>query len=177
MKGSLEVESPWRDPETGNLRKGSAFHFTAPFTEARAPSRKPLSAAPVLRGLHILIAEDNAVNRKLARRLLEKNGHIVHMAENGHEALALLNRERIDVVLMDLQMPEMDGFHAAAAIRASEQLHGGHVPIVALTAHALTGDREYCLANGMDGYLSKPYNGEELDRALVEAMRTLPTPA
>jgi PAS domain S-box-containing protein len=170
MKGSLQVESPWRDPETGNLQKGTAFHFTAPFTEVRAPSQKPLSAAPVLRGLHILLAEDNPVNRKLARRLLEKNGHIVHMAENGREALVLLNREKVDVVLMDLQMPEMDGFHAAAAIRASEQLHGGHLPIIALTAYALTGDRENCLANGMDGYLSKPYTGEELDRALVEVM-------
>jgi PAS domain S-box-containing protein len=177
MKGSLRVESPWRDPETGNLMTGSAFHFTAPFTQIDAPSRKTLAPAPVRRGLRVLLAEDNAVNRKLALRLLQKNDHVIHVAVNGREVLAVLNREKVDVVLMDLQMPEMDGFHATAAIRASEQSRGGHVPIVALTAHALTGDRENCLANGMDGYLSKPYSGDELDRVLDEVMRIVPNPA
>jgi two-component system sensor histidine kinase/response regulator len=129
-----------------------------------------LAVAPILRGLRVLLAEDNAVNRKLALRLLEKNGHIVHVAANGHEALAVLDREEVDVVLMDLQMPEMDGFQAAAAIRRSEQLHGGHVPIVALTAHALIGDRENCISSGMDAYLAKPYSMEDLNQVLAEAM-------
>jgi PAS domain S-box-containing protein len=171
MSGDLRVESPWRDPETGNCLSGSAFHFIASFKEVAAPSRvATLAATPVLRGLHVLLAEDNAVNRKLALRLLAKNDHIVHLAANGREVLSVLDREEIDVVLMDLQMPEMDGFQAAAAIRGSEQVKGGHIPIVALTASALTGDRENCLSHGMDGYLSKPYSGDELDRVLNEVM-------
>src|SRR3984957_9930930 len=171
MDGCLRLESPWRDPESGNLVSGCAFHFTAPFKEVQAPSRvATLAVAPILRGLRVLLAEDNAVNRKLALRLLEKNGHIVHVAANGHEALAVLDREEVDVVLMDLQMPEMDGFQAAAAIRRSEQLHGGHVPIVALTAHALIGDRENCISSGMDAYLAKPYSMEDLNQVLAEAM-------
>jgi PAS domain S-box-containing protein len=174
MDGDLRVESPWRDPETGHLVAGSAFHFTARFKEGQAPACVEMQdAAPSLRGLRVLLAEDNAVNRKLALRLLEKNGHHVFVAANGREAVTLFHREDLDVVLMDLQMPEMDGFQATAAIRASEKLRGGHVPIVALTAHALTGDREHCLASGMDGYLAKPYSMEELNRALVEAMQIM----
>jgi two-component system, sensor histidine kinase and response regulator len=110
------------------------------------------------------------VNQRLAKRLLEKSGHTVYVAAHGREALALLDREAVDIVLMDLQMPEMDGFEATAEIRASEKLYGGHLPIVALTAHALTGDRENCLANGMDGYLAKPYSSEDLNRTLAEVM-------
>ena len=172
MDGELRVESPWRDRETGNLVSGSAFHFTARFpeTDAPAPVETP-AAGPAIRGLRILLAEDNTVNRKLALRLLERNGHMVYLAANGREAVALLHREQIDVVLMDLQMPEMDGFQATAALREFEQLHGGHVPVVALTAHALTGDREQCLSSGMDGYLAKPYSPEDLNRVLAEAMR------
>ena len=148
---------------------GSAFHFTGRFAEDLDAKRSEVPAlAPVLRDLRVLLAEDNAVNQILAKRLLEKNGHIVYLAANGREALAMLGRERVDVVLMDLQMPEMDGIQATAAIRASEQLHGGHVPIVALTAHALKGDHEHCLASGMDGYLAKPYSGEDLNRVLAE---------
>jgi signal transduction histidine kinase/CheY-like chemotaxis protein len=173
MDGDLSVESPWRDPDTGNWVVGSAFHFIARFQEAPAPSRAEAPAvAPALRGLRVLLAEDNVVNQRLAKRLLEKCGHIVYLAANGQEALAVLDREAVEVVLMDLQMPEMDGFQATAAIRRSERSKGGHVPIVALTAHALTGDRENCLSSGMDGYLAKPYSGEELNRVLAEAMRT-----
>ncbi len=169
MDGDLQVESPWRDSELGTLIAGSAFHFSARFKEASAPSRSEMLAnSPPIRGLRVLLAEDNAVNQKLALRLLEKNGHIVYVAANGIEALELFHREQMDVVLMDLQMPEMDGFQATAAIRDSEQLQGGHVPIVALTAHALTGDREHCLLSGMDGYLAKPYSGEDLNRVLAE---------
>ncbi len=172
MDGELHVESPWRDPETGELTSGSAFHFTAQFPVADAPApTERRDAALNLRNLRILLAEDNAVNRKLALRLLERNGHTVFVAANGHQAVALWDREKVDVVLMDLQMPEMDGFQATAALRESERVHGGHVPIVALTAHALTGDRELCLSSGMDAYLAKPYSMEELDRVLVEVMR------
>ena len=173
MDGDLRVESPWQDPDTGSLTAGSTFHFTARFKEAPAPSRvEALAVAPILRGLRVLLAEDNAVNQRLARRLLEKGGHIVYVAANGSEALSMLDREEVDVVLMDLQMPEMDGYQATAAIRESEQSRGGHVPIVALTAHALTGDREHCLSSGMDGYLAKPYSGEELNLVLAEVIRT-----
>jgi CheY-like chemotaxis protein len=172
MDGALRVESPWRDADAGNLVDGSAFHFTARFKEELEPKQSEAPAlTPVLCGLRVLLAEDNPVNQKLAKRLLEKNGHIVFLAATGREALALLDREKIDVVLMDLQMPEMDGIQATAAIRASEQLRGGHVPIVALTAHALMGDREHCLANGMDGYLAKPYSSEELSHVLAEVLR------
>jgi PAS domain S-box-containing protein len=175
MNGDLQVESPWRDPDAGYVPRGSAFHFTATFTEVQALSRlATLTPMPSLRGLRVLLAEDNAVNRKLALRLLEKNGHMVHLAANGREVLAVLNHEEIDVVLMDLQMPEMDGLQAAAAIREYEQQKGGHMPIVALTASAMTGDRENCLSSGMDGYLSKPYSGDELNRVLSEVMQTVP---
>jgi CheY-like chemotaxis protein len=169
MDSDLQVKSPWRDSELGTLVAGSAFHFSARFKVASAPSRSEMLApGPPIRGLRVLLAEDNAVNQQLALRLLEKNGHVVYVAANGNEALELFHREQVDVVLMDLQMPEMDGFQATAAIRDSEQLQGSHVPIVALTAHALTGDREHCLLSGMDGYLAKPYSGEDLNRVLAE---------
>jgi len=171
MDGDLQVESPWMDPDTGNLTAGSAFHFTARLKEAPAPTHQETApAAPVLRGLRVLLAEDNVVNQRLATRLLEKNGHIVYGAANGREAVAVFSAKEVDVVLMDLQMPEMDGFLATTAIRASERLRGSHVPIVALTAHALTGDRENCLASGMDAYLAKPYTAEELNQVLVEVV-------
>jgi hypothetical protein len=172
MEGCLRAESPWFDRETGKLVKGSAFHLTVPLTEVNALDRvATLAVTPVLHGLRVLLAEDNGVNRKLALRLLEKNGHRVQLASNGREVLTALSCGEVDVVLMDVQMPEMDGFQATDAIRGSEQLNGGHLPIVALTAHALTGDRENCLSSGMDGYLAKPYTAEELNRALYEVMQ------
>jgi len=113
--------------------------------------------------LRILVAEDNAVNQRLLVRILEKQGHAVTLAGNGREALSALEAGTLfDVVLMDVQMPEMDGFEATAAIRAREKDTGAHVPIVALTAHALKGDREACLAAGMDEYLTKPIRTPEL---------------
>ena len=116
--------------------------------------------------LKVLIAEDNAVNRLLARRLLEKHGHAVRVVENGQEALAAIEQERPDLVLMDVQMPVMDGLEAIHAIRAKEQTSGLHLPIVALTAHAMKGDRERCLAAGADEYLAKPIRAAELFAAL-----------
>jgi CheY-like chemotaxis protein/HPt (histidine-containing phosphotransfer) domain-containing protein len=116
--------------------------------------------------LHILLAEDNAINQRLAVRLLEGWGHTVEVVANGHEALAALERQAFDVVLMDVQMPEMDGLEATARIRQKEQAGGGHVPVIAMTAHAMKGDRERCLEAGMDGYASKPLRGQELFQAM-----------
>lgn len=116
--------------------------------------------------LRILLAEDNLVNQRLMTRLLEKRGHRVVVAANGREALAALEKDRYDLVLMDIQMPEINGMEATARIREKEKLTGGHQPIVALTAHAMKGDQELCLAAGMDGYLAKPIRAQELDRIL-----------
>jgi two-component system sensor histidine kinase/response regulator len=121
------------------------------------------------RPLRILLAEDNLINQQLALHILERQGHTVAVAANGREALAALEEERFDVVLMDLQMPEMNGFEATAAIRERERSapSGKHIPIIALTAHAMKGDEERCLAAGMDGYLSKPIQPAELVRKLL----------
>src|SRR5713101_7762365 len=121
--------------------------------------------------LRVLLAEDNPVNQRLASRLLEKRGHSVVVAVNGREALAALEKESYDLVLMDIQMPEMDGYEATAAIREAERDSGRHQPVIALTAHAMKGDREKCLAAGMDGYLSKPIRPQELDEVLEEYLR------
>jgi PAS domain S-box-containing protein len=117
-------------------------------------------------GMRILLAEDNAVNQKLAVRLLEKQGCTVSVARTGLEAVAQSAAEEFDVVLMDVQMPEMDGLQATAVIRDREKTTGKHIPIFAVTAHAMAGDRERCLTSGMDGYLSKPIRWQELFDAL-----------
>jgi CheY-like chemotaxis protein len=110
----------------------------------------------------VLLVEDNLVNQTLAVRLLEKRGYIVSVAGDGRQALATLKKKEFDVVLMDVQMPDMDGFEATAAIRESERSTGRHIPIVAMTAHALKGDEDRCLSAGMDAYLSKPIRTIEL---------------
>ena len=128
--------------------------------------------------LRILLAEDNLVNQRLATRLLEKRGHRVTVAANGREALEALERESYDLVLMDVQMPEMDGMEATAKLREMEKLTGRRQPVVALTAHAMKGDQELCLAAGMDGYLTKPIRQQELDELLEKYKRaTVATPA
>ncbi len=133
-------------------------------------SRPPLVTSHSLRErrrrLRILLAEDNQVNRTLAVRMLEKRGHGVTVACNGKEALDLATRERFDVVLMDVQMPLMGGFEATAAIREREKRTGLHLPIIALTAHAMKGDRERSLEAGMDGYVSKPIDARRLFQAI-----------
>jgi CheY-like chemotaxis protein len=119
-----------------------------------------------VRSLRILLAEDNAVNQLLATRLLEKQGHHVATVGNGRAALERLEKETFDLILMDIQMPEMDGFEATAAIRKQEESTGKHLPIVAMTAHAMEGDRERCLAAGMDGYIAKPVRAKDLIDAI-----------
>jgi signal transduction histidine kinase/CheY-like chemotaxis protein len=125
------------------------------------------------RSLRILLAEDNAVNQRLASRLLEKHGHHVVTVGNGRAALELLENERFDLVLMDIQMPVMDGFEATATIRQKEEATGIHLPIIAMTAHAMQGDKERCLGAGMDGYISKPVNVKEFI-AVVQAVLERP---
>ncbi len=128
----------------------------------------PVAAGPPLR---ILLAEDNPINQKVAVHILEKRGHIVRTAGNGNEVLDALDKEEFDAVLMDVQMPVLDGFEATARIRARERRTRRHMPVIALTAHALKEDRKRCLEAGMDDYVSKPLNPEELFRTLDRVAR------
>jgi CheY-like chemotaxis protein len=171
MGGQIWVESPWRESVGGSIRQGSAFHFTIRNRAGRPGEDKPTLVAPQLessRTLRILLAEDNAVNRQLAKRILERMGHIVITAEDGLQALKVVGSEPVDLVLMDVQMPEMDGIEATRQIRRHER-SGKRLPIVALTAHAMVADRENCLAAGMNDYLTKPIRREELYR-VIEAV-------
>jgi signal transduction histidine kinase/CheY-like chemotaxis protein len=128
----------------------------------RVPETLSAGRAVAARGLRILVAEDDAVNQRLAARILERQGCRVHLVSDGRQALAALESGGFDLVLMDLQMPEMGGLEATARIRALEERTGGHIPIVALTASALKDDRERCLRAGMDEYISKPIRSIEL---------------
>jgi CheY-like chemotaxis protein len=118
--------------------------------------------------LRILLVEDNAVNQLVALRLLEKYGHTVEVAANGRRALEAIEKESYDLILMDVQMPEMNGWEATQAIREKEKTTGAHIAIVAMTAHAMEGDEERCLAAGMDAYLTKPIRTQELRAVLDE---------
>ncbi|MGH7787866.1 MAG: response regulator [Candidatus Binatia bacterium] len=137
------------------------------------PSEAPAATA-TCRPLRLLLVEDNLVNQKLVARMLEPHGHQLTVAGDGRAAVAAVEREAFELVLMDVQMPEMDGFEATAAIRAREHTHGGHVAIIAMTAHAMKGDRERCLAAGMDDYVAKPVDRREL---LATIARLAPPPA
>ncbi|MDE3110053.1 MAG: response regulator, partial [Acidobacteriota bacterium] len=158
--------------------RDAMVHAIAP--DAARASEKPAAAQePAGKrspGMKVLLAEDNAVNRRLATALLEKRGHTVLPAENGREALGILERETPDVILMDLQMPMMDGFEAIRAIRAKEPRDGGHLPIVALTAHAMQGDRERCLEAGADDYVTKPIRTADLFAAIERVTGSKATP-
>lgn len=129
------------------------------------------------RKLRILVAEDNAVNQAVIMRVLQKMGHTPVLAQNGKEALGFASAEKFDLVFMDVQMPEMDGFAATAAIRESEKSSGTHLPIFAMTAHAMKGDRERCLAAGMDGYIAKPVRFSDIEQTLTGLAGTRVAPA
>ena len=124
-------------------------------------------------GLRLLVVEDNAVNRLVAIRLLERRHHVVRQALNGQEAVDLTAAETFDCVLMDVQMPVLDGLQATAAIRERERLTGGHVPIIAMTAHAMEGDLARCLAAGMDGYIAKPIKGQHVETTIRRVLQSL----
>src|SRR5262249_6788068 len=142
----------------------SVLGRAAPERQTPRPPARP--AAGPRRPLRLLLAEDNVVNQTLAVRLLEREGHTVTVAADGRAALRLLERETVDLVLMGGGMPEMGGFEATGIIRRQEESTGRHVPIIAMTAHAMKGDRERCLAAGMDGYVAKPIRAEELEEVM-----------
>jgi signal transduction histidine kinase/ActR/RegA family two-component response regulator len=152
---------------------GSVFHVTAVLARAEqkavAPAAEPGNSAETTTGgkLHILLAEDNAINQTLAVRLLQRSGHSVVCANDGRQALEAFGREHFDLVLMDVQMPYMDGFEATSEIRRVEGAVAKHTPILALTANAMKGDRERCLAGGMDGYVAKPIRPQQLFDAIA----------
>jgi two-component system sensor histidine kinase/response regulator len=151
--------------------------FAAPAAAGRrrraTPARRSRRVARVLR---VLVAEDNPTNQTLISALLDQQGHHVSIVNNGRLAVERVAQEAFDLVLMDVQMPEMSGLEATAAIREAERRTGGHVPIVALTARAMTGDREQCLAAGMDAYVPKPVRAEDLFAA-IDAIAGSPAPA
>ncbi|MCX6632259.1 MAG: ATP-binding protein [Candidatus Solibacter sp.] len=159
MGGGIRVES--------RPGEGSCFYFTAQVQQAGEPGLAALDEAVEqanwpLRPLNVLVAEDNLVNQKVVTRLLEKQGHRVTLAGSGREAIEKLLLGGFDLILMDVQMPEMTGLEATEAIRRAECGSGHHIPILALTAHAMKGDRERCLSSGMDWYVSKPIRPREL---------------
>jgi len=166
----------WTESELG---VGSVFNFTAvcgipaqaPELENTDLEDEAISLAarvsePYSTGLRILVAEDNPINQRLAVRLLQKKGYSASVAENGVEVLAMLDKERFDMILMDVQMPEMGGLEATHLIREQERATGEHIPIVAMTANAMKGDRERCLESGMDDYVSKPILPEAMFRVM-----------
>ena len=165
---------------TKPVKQSELFDTIATAVGAHTESGEPPAAAAdssapsAAHGLRVLLAEDNAVNQRLVIKLMEKRGDTVVVTNNGVEALAALEHGKFDVVLMDVQMPEMGGFEAATRIREREKLTGEHIPIIAMTAHALKGDRERCLEAGMDAYVSKPIQS----RLLFDAIETMvPSPA
>jgi signal transduction histidine kinase/DNA-binding response OmpR family regulator len=167
MGGEIWVES--------QIQHGSTFYFTVALEQPLVQREFVGSDTVALargngesrRTLQILLAEDNLANQKMAVYLLKKQGHAVEITNNGREAVELVNRRDFDLVLMDVQMPIMDGFQATAAIRALPNASKARMPIVAMTAHSMKGDKERCLAAGMDGYLTKPIDSRELFATLA----------
>jgi CheY-like chemotaxis protein len=169
MGGQFEVES--------EIGQGSMFSFTATFSRwrdaprnSRPPERPDPPAGRQVSGLSILLVEDNVVNRQLALRLLQKQGHQVTCAADGAEALILYEQSMFDLVLMDVEMPNLNGIQASEAIREREKETGFHIPIIAMTAHVMKGDEQRCLAAGMDAYLSKPIRPNELSSTIRKTL-------
>jgi signal transduction histidine kinase/ActR/RegA family two-component response regulator len=158
----------WLESREGH---GSTFYFTIRLPRASAPQEADKVTSPIppvhQASLSILLAEDNPVNQRLLARLLQSRGHRVAIVDNGHAALQACRDTPYDLILMDVQMPEMDGLETTRRIRAQEQGGGRRIPIVAMTANAMQGDREQCVAAGMDGYLTKPLVTTDLDRVLA----------
>jgi len=156
-------------PQTATVAANQSGAQQAGSYEAYSTGKpEPSKIALAPESLHILVAEDNAVNQQIARRLLEKRGHTVVVVADGRAALERLQQEQFDLVLMDVQMPIMDGVEATAAIRVREGQTRDWLPVVAMTAHAMKGDREKYLAAGMDGYISKPVQKEALWEVVEE---------
>ncbi|MDW8238955.1 MAG: response regulator, partial [Acidobacteriota bacterium] len=190
------------DDHAGDLQRcrqlGISLYLIKPITQSELldaiiqalgssePQERPASASPEpdwglsQQPLRILVAEDNLVNQKLMQSLLTKWGHTCVIAANGRDALAALHQQPFDLILMDVQMPEMNGLEATAAIREQEKTNGGHIPIIALTAHAMKGDRERCLQAGMDSYIPKPIQAHALFQMIEDVAlhsRAFPTDA
>jgi CheY-like chemotaxis protein len=144
----------------------TALRYTAQNDQAPLITRHSLRESR--KNIQILLTEDNPINQKLSVAILEKKGYTVHVANNGREAIEAYHRKRYDVILMDIQMPELDGFEATEIIRQHEQETGLHVPIIAMTAHAMKGDKERCLSVGMDGYISKPVEPKTLYKIIED---------
>lgn len=144
------------------VKRNSVAKEAKSSVSVKSGDTKKILDVPPNRLLRILVAEDNPMNQEVARSILLKRGHTVTMANNGREAVELFKEQRFDIILMDIQMPEMDGFEATSIIRATEKTIGGHIPIIAVTANAMKEDEERCLAAGMDGYISKPLRMAEL---------------
>jgi CheY-like chemotaxis protein len=170
---------------TSEHDRGSTFSFTIPVGTTANDSAAQSAAAGVVNGeakplvevalptrLRVLVAEDNIVNQKIIAAILARRGQDTVLVSNGRDAIEAWRREPFDAIFMDVQMPEMDGFEATAVVRAAERGTDTHISIVAMTAHAMSGDRERCLAAGMDDYVAKPISVTEVDRVLVQVAQS-----
>ena len=160
-----QVMKPVKGPDLQRAILRALVHTSAETVAQQQPEPSPQTPE---RRLRILVCEDNPINQKLARRVLEKEGHEVTLADDGSKGLAILADHQFDLIFMDVQMPNMDGFEATAAIRAMEKAKGdgSHVPILAMTANTMKGDKERCLDAGMDGYVGKPASVKEIREAI-----------